>query len=122
MTVTDKRQVAITHRWLGIIAQNNGRLDEAKEHFIKATELYPEDFWNYLSLGLIAGTEKQPEKSDFKYFDYARTVAPYDLQAYIYPASHYFGLGQLDKWRYFCEKTPRPLQRQQQWLDVCRLE
>lgn len=118
--VDDVRNLAMAYRWLGLLYQQQGDIQTARSHFIKAVELSPEDFWNYLSLGLVAEAEKQSPEIVFRYFDQARIVAPSAIYAYIYPAQHYLGLNQRDQWQYFCEQTPRYLQKEQQWLDICR--
>lgn len=116
----DEAKAATVYRLLGLISQQNGQISVAKSNFLEAVKLNPEDFWNYLSLGLIAEAEKESEAIVFDYFNHAHIVASQSLLAYVYPASHYLGRNQLDKWRYFCEKTPSNLQREELWLDVCK--
>ena len=118
--VDDTTSVAKVHRWLGILYQQQGNTQTARAHFSQSIELNPEDFWNYLSLGLIAEAEMQPPEIAFRYFDQARTAAPSALYAYVYPAQHYLGLNQLNQWRYFCEQTPWYLRHEPQWLEVCQ--
>jgi tetratricopeptide (TPR) repeat protein len=117
----NNEKVASAHRILGLISQQNGNIATAKSHFLEAVQLNPEDFWNYLSLGLIAEAEKESEEVIFNYFNRAHIVAPRTLLAYVYPASHYFGGNQLDKWRYFCDITPESLHRQQQYKEACQV-
>lgn len=117
----DNEKVAAAYRILGLISQQNRNFTTAKSYFLEAIKFNPKDFWNYLSLGLLAEAEKESEMIIFDYFNYAHIVAPQTLLAYIYPASHYFGSNQLNEWRYFCEITPKSLQRQQQYLEVCQI-
>lgn len=112
-------KVSAAYRILGLISQQNGNISAAKNHFLEAVKLNPENFWNYLSLGLIAESEKESEEIIFDYFNHAHIVAPQTLLAYVYPASHYFGSNQLDKWQYFCDITPKSLQREQQYKEAC---
>jgi tetratricopeptide (TPR) repeat protein len=117
--VDNARDLAMINRWLGMIYQNWGEIQASRSRFLWAIELYPEDFWNYLSLALIAETEKQPPEVVFEYFDRAREVAPLQVYAYVYPAKHYLGLNQLNKWRYFCEETPKRLRQDSLWKETC---
>ena len=119
-TAIDNRKIAALYRLLGVISQQNGQISLAKTYFLQAIKLNPEDFWNYLSLGLIADAEKESEETVFGYFDRARIIAPQNLLAYTYPASYYLGQNQFDKWRYFCQQTPQHFKQKQQWLDVCQ--
>jgi tetratricopeptide (TPR) repeat protein len=120
VAIDSKRELAMVHRWLGLLYQQQGDLRVAHTHFLQAIELYPQDYWNYLSLALIAEAENQSPETVFWYFDQARIAAPSAVYAYVYPAQHYLGLNQREQWQYFCERTPWYLREEQQWLDVCR--
>ena len=117
--IKDTASISMAYRRLGLISQTKGQYDLAESYFVKAIELNPKDFWNYLSLGLIAEAKGEPEEVIFQHFERASAIAPRNLFAYIYPASFYHGRNQIDRWRYFCEKTPSQLQMQQQWEEVC---
>lgn len=120
--LTNTRKLAMVKRWLGIIYQEHGESRIARLRFLQAVVLYPQDFWNHLSLALIAEEEKQSPEIVFQYFDRARQVAPSNVYAYVYPAKHYLDLDQLNRWQYFCEQTPRNLKKDPQWKKLCEPE
>lgn len=108
-----------SHRQLGLIYQQDGKLDLAQQAFEKSIELIPDDIWNYLSLGVVADAQSESPEMTIKYFKSAHDVNPNNIYAYIYPANFYLNRHEMENWGYFCSLTPAYLQRDQAWQDVC---
>jgi tetratricopeptide (TPR) repeat protein len=117
--LTLPRLLGDAYRQLGLLYQQSGEMVKAEANFQAATEVQPENFWNYLSLVFLYQHRRASALEVEKLFQKAIAVAPTVSWPYVKAVEYYRSQQDIARQNRYCQLAPYLVQYSTEWRTVC---